>query len=75
MANKPSGLGRGREELMADNAPEVHGGGTVIKREEGASILITPKSGGPTDATPQTKPLFEEPHKNKSLKANFKSFK
>ncbi|MBQ9783299.1 MAG: hypothetical protein IJW44_02145 [Clostridia bacterium] len=75
MANKPSGLGRGLEELMADNAPEVHGGATVVKREEGTSILITPKSGGPSDTVPQTKPLFEEQPKNKSLKANFKNFK
>ena len=75
MGNRVSGLGRGLDDLMADNTPEVHGGSTVVKREDGAAILITPKSGGPSDAVPQGKPLFEQQPKNKSLKANFKNFK
>lgn len=75
MANKPSGLGRGLEELMADNLPDVRGGGIVIKKDEGASVLITPTSGGPSDAaTAPTKDSLEEQRKNKSLKANFREF-
>ena len=73
MAKKPSGLGRGLGDLLEDNAPEIRGGATVIKNEESGAIHITPPP------TPQTgikpKSLYEEKHKNKSLKANFRNFK
>ena len=75
MAKKPSGLGRGLGDLMEDNTPEVHSGGTVIKKEDGATIVITPASGGPADTGAAPKSLYEEKPKNKSIKANFKNFK
>ena len=77
MAKKPSGLGRGLGELMEDNAPEIHGGGTVVKREGGESIVITPTSGGPLDTAQVKKPkgLYDDLPKTNSLKANFKNFK
>ncbi|MBE6546098.1 MAG: hypothetical protein E7668_01490 [Ruminococcaceae bacterium] len=77
MAKKPSGLGRGLGELMEDNAPEIHGGGTVVKREGAESIVITPTSGGPLDTAQVKKPkgLYDDLPKTNSLKANFKNFK
>lgn len=79
MAKKQSGLGRGLGDLLADNTPEVRGGGTVVRKQEGESVVITPSSGGEADA-PKTqpavtpKPLYEERPQNRSLKANFKGF-
>ena len=77
MSKKPSGLGKSLGELFEDNTPEVHGGATVIKKSDGAAVVITPTSGGPSDITPPEKPksLFEELPKNRSIKANFKNFR
>ena len=77
MSKKPSGLGKSLGELFEDNTPEVHGGGTVIKRDGNSEVVITPTSGGPSDITPPEKPkgLFDELPKNRSIKANFKNFR
>ena len=66
---KPSGLGRGLGELLDDNTPEIREGrGSVVVRNEGGSIKITPVSSTPTN----TKQLFETKPKNRSVKSNFK---
>ena len=68
-AKKPSGLGRGLGELLDDNTPEIREGrGSVVVRNEGGSIKITPVSSTPTN----TKQLFETKPKNRSVKSNFK---
>lgn len=85
MAKKQSGLGRSLGDLFEDNTPALRSGATVVKREGGEEIPVTPTSGGPADTRargqvqPQVqvqepKPLYEERPKNRSLKANFKNF-
>ena len=73
MAKKPSGLGRGLGDLLEDNAPEIRSGATVIKNGDSGSIHITPPPAPTTEIKPKS--LYEEKHKNKSLKANFRNFK
>lgn len=68
-AKKPSGLGRGLGELLEDNTPDIRAEHTkVTVQREGDSIRITPV--GSTEI--KTKKLFDAPHKNRSVKANFK---
>ena len=66
---KQGGLGRGLGELLDDNTPDIREGrGTVVVKNEGGSIKITPV--GSTEV--KTKSLFDTKPKNKSVKANFK---
>ena len=66
MAKKNAGLGKGLGELLEDNTPTARRG-TVIMRSETGNVHVTPE---PTD--PNTKRLFEEKPKNRSVKANFR---
>ena len=66
---KQGGLGRGLGELLEDNTPDMREGrGTVVVKNEGGSIKITPV--GTTEV--KTKSLFDTKPKNRSVKANFK---
>ena len=66
---KQGGLGRGLGELLDDNTPDVREGrGSVVVKNEGGSIKITPV--GSTEV--KTKSLFDTKPKNRSVKANFK---
>lgn len=66
MANKPSGLGRGLEDLLEDNTPSL--------RSQKPSVVIRKESEAPKQPLPNTlytrteKPLFETKPRNKSLK-------
>ena len=42
MSKRTSGLGRGLGDLLADNAPELRGGATVIRRDEDGEVTVTP---------------------------------
>ena len=69
MAKKESGLGRGLGDLLDDNTPEIRAGkGSVVLKTGDERIRITP----PETEEKQTKPLFNEPIKNRSIKANFR---
>lgn len=83
MARKTSGLGRGLGDLLEDNTPEIRSNrGSVLRKEEEkkAESTRTPISTPVSDPTSNlygntpVKSLYEERHKNKSLKANFKNF-
>ena len=66
---KQGGLGRGLGELLDDNTPDMREGrGSVVVKNEGGSIKITPV--GSTEV--KTKSLFDTKPKNRSVKANFK---
>ena len=66
---KQGGLGRGLGELLDDNTPDIREGrGSVVVKNEGGSIKITPV--GSTEV--KTKNLFDSKPKNRSVKANFK---
>ena len=66
---KQGGLGRGLGELLDDNTPDMREGrGSVVVKNEGGSIKITPV--GSTEV--KTKSLFNTKPRNKSVKANFK---
>ena len=74
MAKKPSGLGRGFGELLADNSLEIQTKSSVVLRgtsrpnaNEKASEVEVPPLGFPP------KSLYEEKPKNRSVKANFKN--
>ena len=84
MAKKTSGLGRGLGDLLDDNTPEIRcDRGSVLRKGEEHKVdpapnpIQTPAISIPTSElyknTP-TKSLYEEKHRNKSLKANFKNF-
>lgn len=69
MTKKESGLGRGLGELLDDNTPEIRTGkGSVVLKSGDQRIRITP----PETQNTQTKPLFDEVPKNRSIKANFR---
>lgn len=70
MAGKrPSGLGRGLEDMIDDNNPEIREGrSSVTIRKEGETIRITPL--GSAEIKP--KALFETKPRNRSVKGNFK---
>ena len=69
MPKKPSGLGRGLEELLEDNTPEIATNrSTVVIKNDGKPIRITPKGTAPIEP----KSLYETKPKNRSVKANFK---
>lgn len=83
MAKKTSGLGRGLGDLLEDNTPEIRiDRGSVMRNEEEKKAepipltTSTPVSTSASDLYRNTHPksLYEEKHKNKSLKANFKNF-
>ena len=81
MAKKTSGLGRGLGDLLEDNAPEIrHDRGSVIRKEGEKLMQSAPSPMSASSPTPDLyrntppKSLYEERHKNKSLKANFKNF-
>ena len=42
MSGRKSGLGRGLGDLLADNAPELRGGATVVRRDESGEVTVTP---------------------------------
>ena len=42
MSGRKSGLGRGLGDLLADNAPELRGGATVVWRDESGEVTVTP---------------------------------
>lgn len=76
MAKKASGLGRGLGELMEDNAPTVHRGGNVIRRDEQGSVSVTPPTQtGAKGMEIRPKGLYDGLPKTNSIKANFKNFK
>ena len=59
MAKKPSGLGRGLEDLLADNAPEVRrGAGSVVKRDGEKTVSVTPPPSGMYEI--KTKGLYDD---------------
>lgn len=66
MANKPSGLGRGLEDLLEDNTPSL--------RSQKPNVVLRKESEAPVQKLPnslyerKTKPLFETKPRNKSLK-------
>ncbi len=65
---KPSGLGRGLGELLDDNAPEIRTNSSAVKvTTHGETIKITPLG----SAEKNEKSLYENKHKNRSVKANF----
>ena len=69
MAKKESGLGRGLGDLLDDNTPEIRSGkGSVVLKTGDERIRITP----PEAQEKQEKPLYNEPIKNRSIKANFR---
>ena len=69
MAKKESGLGRGLGDLLDDNTPEIRSGkGSVVLKTGDERIRITP----PESQEKQEKPLYNEPIKNRSIKANFR---
>ena len=86
MAKKTSGLGRGLGDLFEDNTPEIrpNSSGTVVRKESEKKAEPVPASTStPTSVSTPTsdlykntppKSLYEQKHKNKSLKANFKNF-
>lgn len=75
MAKKPSGLGRSLGELLEDNTPQVRvKKGDAALRQGEESIRIS--AAVPAPETPEKpKSLYETGHRNKSVKANFKTFK
>ena len=42
MSRKTSGLGRGLGDLLADNAPDLKGGATVVWRDVDGNVTVTP---------------------------------
>ena len=70
MAKKPMGLGRGLDELLSDNSPSVRVNtpAVVIRTERPTDTQFTKSDVYGTG----TKRLYESPHKNRSVKANFK---
>lgn len=70
MANKTAGLGRGLDELLSDNSPSV--------RAQAPTVVIRTEKPTNTEFTKSdlygtgTKTLYTTPHKNRSVKANFK---
>ncbi|MBQ9086675.1 MAG: hypothetical protein IJY47_05760 [Clostridia bacterium] len=88
MAKKASGLGRGLGDLLEDNMPQVKQNHRVILKKVDSTIPsgisevdMTPKQSPlpPLKAKQETatspKPLFDQPVRNRSVKANFKKFK
>ena len=70
MASKQSGLGRGLDDLLGDNAPEIRTGkGSVVVRNGQERIRVTPPE---SKDIAVEKPLFDEVKKNRSVKANFR---
>lgn len=51
MSKRTSGLGRGLGDLLADNAPELRSGATVIRRDEGGEVTITPNAADAIEKT------------------------
>ena len=49
MAKRTSGLGRGLGDLLADNAPELRGGATVIRRDDSGEVTVTPQASDATE--------------------------
>ena len=78
MAKKTSGLGRGLGDLLEDNTPEIRSGGSVVRQKTEEDVqptlnpVATPTPNLYTNIPPKS--LYEEKHKNKSLKANFRKF-
>ena len=77
MAKKPSGLGRGLEDLLADNAPELRRGtGSVVKKDGevatpmAAPAPITPSKNGLYEI--KTKGLYEDLPRIRTPKTNGK---
>ena len=71
MAKKPSGLGRGLGDLLADNSLETQSKSSVVLRSgsdpnaSSSEVVVPPLGYAP-------KSLYEEKPKNRSVKANFK---
>lgn len=75
MAKKPSGLGRGLGDLLEDNMPQVSKTHQVILKKE-EPVTVSPQeereiSAKNTLEAPASKPLFDQPVRNRSIKANF----
>ena len=70
---KNSGLGRGLDELLEDNAPTVRSvsaGKPLVEKKE---VRPTRELGDMSSLYSKgPRSLYETPHKNKSVKANFK---
>jgi hypothetical protein len=85
MAKKTSGLGRGLGDLLEDNMPQATRTHHVaLKKDE--LVTVSPQSERVTQpvekpverpvavqepSTPMSKPLFDRPVRNRSIKANF----
>ena len=74
MAKKPSGLGRGLEDLLEDNAMTKRQSSKPLVESKGEA---TPAKASSSSAVYEVKPkaLYETKPKTKSLKANFKNLK
>ena len=75
MAKKPSGLGRGLGDLLEDNMPQVSKTHQVILKKE-EPVTVSPQEEEEirvkkVPEPPISKPLFDQPIRNKSIKANF----
>lgn len=68
MAGRLSGLGRGLDDLLDDNTPDLRADkGSVTLKKDNEPIRITP----PGSIQKTSKSLYETKHKNRSVKANF----
>ena len=88
MAKKPSGLGRGLGDLLEDNMPRATKTHQVVLKKE-VPVTVSPQietSAPQVDRTAEKvapkataeyapKPLFDQPIRNRSIKANFKNNK
>ena len=88
MAKKPSGLGRGLGDLLEDNMPHVSNSHRVVLKKE-EPVTVSPqievgavtlqgdagRSAAELGSERQAKPLFDQPIRNRSVKANFKNQK
>jgi hypothetical protein len=78
MAKKSSGLGRGLGDLLEDNTPSVRqgqGSTGAVRIQSASNEPLASSTLAALNNRPAPKPLYQEIHKNKSLKANFKNFK
>ena len=75
MAKKPSGLGRGLGDLLEDNMPQVSKTHQVVLKKE-EPVTVSPQEEEEirvkkAPEAPASKPLFDQPVRNRSIKANF----
>ena len=74
MAKKPSGLGRGLEDLLEDNAMTKRQSSKPLVESKG-EVAATKAASSSAVYEVKPKALYETKPKTKSLKANFKNLK